>query len=75
MKKNLLSILDLTDYGNFVVFSPKDIKVYQQVKIVDTPIMEGQKVDSMHVLLAEDVYVEKTKGGDTIDLWHARHVN
>ena len=77
MKKNLLSILNLTDYGNFIVFGPKDVKVCQQVKIVDTPIMEGQKVDSMYILLAEDAYVEKTKGGDTTDLWHSRlgHVN
>ena len=31
----------------------------------------------MYVLLAEDAYVEKTKGGDTTDLWHAwlGHVN
>ena len=29
MKKNLLSVSDLTDYGNYVVFSPKDVKVYQ----------------------------------------------
>ena len=71
MKKNLLSILNLTDCGNFIVFSPKDINVYQQVKIVNTPIMEGQKVDSMYVLLVEDAYVEKTKGGDTTDLWPA----
>ena len=34
-------------------------------------------MDSMYVLLAEDAYVEKTKGGDTTDLWYARlgHVN
>ena len=77
MKKNLLSVSDLTDCGNYVVFGPKDVKICQQVKIVDTPIMEGHKVDSMYVLLAEDAYVEKTKGGDTTDLWHARlgHVN
>ena len=34
-------------------------------------------MDSICVLLVEDAYVEKTKGGDTTDLWHARlgHVN
>ena len=39
--------------------------------------MEGHKVDSMYVLLAEDAYMEKTKCGDTTDLWHAQlgHVN
>ena len=74
---SLLSVSNLTDYGNYVVFSPKDVKVCQQVKIVDIPIMEGQKMDSMYVLLAEDAYVEKTKSNETTDLWHARlgHVN
>ena len=77
MKKNFLSVLYLTDCGNYIVFGPKDVKVYQQVKIVDTPIMEGQKVDSMYVLLVEDAYVEKTRSNKTTDLWHARlgHVN
>ena len=77
MKKNLLSVSYLTNYGNYIVFGPKDVKVCQQVKIVDTPIMEGQKVDSMYVLLAEDAYVEKTRSNETTDLWHARlgHVN
>ena len=77
MNKNPLLILELTDSGNFVVFGSKDVKVCQQVKIVDTPIMEGQKVDSMYVLLAEDAYVEKTRSNETTNLWHARlgHVN
>ena len=72
MKKNLLSISYLTHCGNFIVSGPKDVKFCQQVKIVNTPIMEGQKVNSIYVLLAEDAYVENTKGGDTNDLWHAR---
>ena len=31
----------------------------------------------MYILLVENAYIKKTKGGDTIDLWHARlgHVN
>ena len=69
---SLLSVSNLTDYGNYVVFSPKDVKVCQQVKIVDIPIMEGQKMDSMYVLLAEDAYVEKIRSNETVDLWHAR---
>ena len=77
MKKNLLSVSYLTNYGNYIVFGPKDVKVCQQVKIVDTPIMEGHKVDYMYILLAEDAYVEKTRSNETTNLWHARlgHVN
>ena len=39
--------------------------------------MEGQKIDSMYVMLAEQEYVEKTRNNKTTDLWHARlgHVN
>ena len=72
MKKNLLSVSQLTNSGKFVVFGPRDVKVCQQVKIVDTPIMEGQKVASMYILLAEDAYMKKTKGGDITALWYAR---
>ncbi|KAH7838943.1 hypothetical protein Vadar_033002 [Vaccinium darrowii] len=41
MKKNLLSVSQLTSSGNYVVFGPKDVKVYQSLKPVGTPIMEG----------------------------------
>ena len=50
------------------MFGHKDVKVCQQVKIVNILIMEGQKVDSMYVLLAEDSYVEKIRSNETTDL-------
>ena len=77
MKKNLLSVSQLTDSGKFVVFGPKDVKVCQRVEVVDKPLMKGQKIDSMYVMLAEEAYVQKTRNNETSDLWHARlgHVN
>ena len=41
MKKNLISVPQLTSSGNYVLFEPEDVKVYQNVKITGTPFMEG----------------------------------
>lgn len=60
MKKNLLSISQLTKLGNFVIFDPKKIKVCWKVKIVDTLIMEGQKVDSIYVMSIKKASSQQT---------------
>ncbi|OMO68008.1 Zinc finger, CCHC-type [Corchorus capsularis] len=39
MKKNLLSIAQLTDSGNYVVFGPKTVKVYSSIKPTSPLIM------------------------------------
>ncbi|KAH7851221.1 hypothetical protein Vadar_008770 [Vaccinium darrowii] len=72
MKKNLLSVSQLTSSGNYVVFGPKDVKVYQSLKPVGTPIMEGRRLESIYVMSAESAYVDKTRKNETADLWHAR---
>ncbi|KAH7850454.1 hypothetical protein Vadar_033225 [Vaccinium darrowii] len=72
MKKNLLSVSQLTSSGNYVVFGPKEVKVYQSLKLVGTPIMEGRRLESIYVMLAESAYVDKTRKNETADLWHAR---
>ncbi|GKV08051.1 hypothetical protein SLEP1_g19738 [Rubroshorea leprosula] len=72
MKKNLLSVAQLTAPGNYVVFGPEDVKVYQQLKIEGTPIMKGEKKNSVYVMSAETAYVDRTSKNDTADLWHAR---
>lgn len=41
MKKNLLSIAQLTSSGYYVLFGPHDVEVYQDLKISGTPMMEG----------------------------------
>ncbi|KAH7847776.1 hypothetical protein Vadar_030135 [Vaccinium darrowii] len=72
MKKNLLSVSQLTSSGNYVVFGPKDVKVYQSLKPVGTPIMERRRLESIYVMSAESAYVDKTRKNETADLWHAR---
>ena len=41
VKKNLLSVAQLADSGNWVLFGPKDVKVYKEIVVIGTPTMEG----------------------------------
>ena len=41
IKKNLISLSQLTLLGNYIMFSPQDVKVYQEIKISGTSIIEG----------------------------------
>ncbi|XXG49381.1 hypothetical protein AAC387_Pa02g3583 [Persea americana] len=72
MKKNLLSVSQLTSSGNFVVFGPNNVNVYRNVKLCEKPIMTRQRLDSIYVMSAKSAYVRKTHQNDTADLWHAR---
>ena len=77
MKKNLISVPQLTSLRKYVMFGPEHVKVYRSVKIVGTPIMEGQKLESVYVMSAQTAYVDKTRRNKTADMWHARlgHMN
>lgn len=48
MKKNLLSMFQLTSSNKYVLFNPQDVKVGQDLKILETPIMEGQRLKSIY---------------------------
>lgn len=77
MKKNLLSVSQLTSTGHFVLFSPHDVKVCRNLEIMEKPVMKGRRVESVYVTSAENAYVDKTRRNETADLWHMRlsHVN
>ncbi|KAE8676041.1 hypothetical protein F3Y22_tig00111634pilonHSYRG00007 [Hibiscus syriacus] len=72
MKKNLLSVAQLTSSGHYVLFGPQDVKVYRDVKISETPTMEGRRLESIYVMSAEFAYVDRTRKNETSDLWHMR---
>ncbi|XP_060216832.1 uncharacterized protein LOC132644263 [Lycium barbarum] len=72
MKKNLLSVALLTSSGHFVLFGPQDVKVYRDLDVIEEPMMKGQRLQSVYVLLAETAYVEKARRNETADLWHMR---
>ena len=71
IKKNLLSVSQLTTSGKYVLFGPEDVKVYEDIKITGKPIIEERRVYSVYVLSAESAYVDKTRKNETTDLWHA----
>ncbi|KAL3498214.1 hypothetical protein ACH5RR_040946 [Cinchona calisaya] len=72
MKKNLLSVSQLTASDNFVLFRPDEVKVYQDEKIIVTPIMQGKRLETVYVMSAQETYVDKARKNGTADLWHAR---
>ena len=72
MKKNLLSVSQLTSSGHFVLFGPQDVKVYRDLEIMEKPMIKGRRLESVYVMSAETAYVDKTRKNETADLWHMR---
>ncbi|KAL3511366.1 hypothetical protein ACH5RR_030767 [Cinchona calisaya] len=72
MKKNLLSVSQLTASDNFVLFRPDEVKVYQNEKITGTPIMHKKRIETVYVMSAQETYVDKARKNETTDIWHTR---
>jgi len=72
MKKNLLSVSQLTSSGHFVLFGPQDVRVYHSLEIAEEPLMKGQRLESVYVMSAKTTYIDKTRKNETTDLWHLR---
>ncbi|KAL3524672.1 hypothetical protein ACH5RR_013044 [Cinchona calisaya] len=72
LKENLLSISQLIAFDNFVLFKPDEVKVYQNEKIIGTPVMQGKRLETVHVTSAQEAYIDKVRKNETSDLWHAR---
>ncbi|XP_022023791.1 uncharacterized protein LOC110924058 [Helianthus annuus] len=72
MRKNLLSVPQMTDAGKYVVFGPNDVRVFEKFETPSKPILQGHRRESVYVLSAETTYVEKTKNSQIVDLWHQR---
>ena len=72
VKKNLLLVTQLADEGYWLLFGPKDVKVYKEVIVIGTPTMEAKRMDSVYVMSAESYYMDKTRKNETTDFWHAR---
>lgn len=72
MRKNLISVPQIMDAGNYVVFGPKDVRVFAKFETPSKPILQGHRRENVYVLSAETAYVEKTKNLQNVDLWHQR---
>ncbi|OAE26855.1 hypothetical protein AXG93_4360s1050 [Marchantia polymorpha subsp. ruderalis] len=77
MKKNLISVPQITDAGHYVLFGPDGVTVLANAKVRGDILMEVKKMKKLYVLYAGEAYVDKTRQHETADLWHARlaHVN
>lgn len=72
MKKNLLSVAQLTFSGHFVLFGPQDARIFHDLEIKEEPTMKGERLNSVYVMSAETAYIDKTRKNETADLWHLR---
>lgn len=54
-----------------VVFGPHDVKVWKTMEGCSSPILKGQRFESVYVISAQTTYVDKARKNETVHLWHA----
>ncbi|KAK3023537.1 hypothetical protein RJ639_044891 [Escallonia herrerae] len=73
LRKNLVSVSQITNSGKYVLFGPEDVKILDNVKNIGADVLVvGKKRDSLFVMSAVEAYVEKTSRNDGASIWHAR---
>ncbi|KAK3014348.1 hypothetical protein RJ639_008941 [Escallonia herrerae] len=73
LKKNLVSVSQITDSGKYVLFGPKDVMVLDKLKNVEADILlVGEKKESLFVMSAGEAYVKQTSKNDRAAIWHTR---
>ncbi|KAG6485405.1 hypothetical protein ZIOFF_053942 [Zingiber officinale] len=78
IQKNLFSVANAVDDGNFVLFGPRDVKFLRNVKEIKADVVHtGTRVDDLFVLSASNSYIENMSSNDNSSLWNARlgHLN
>lgn len=59
--KILLSISQLITARKYKVFGPENVKVYPSLKLIGEPIIEEYRVESIYMMHAGSMYVDKTR--------------
>ncbi|KAL3533461.1 hypothetical protein ACH5RR_006982 [Cinchona calisaya] len=73
LKKNLISISQITNCEKYVLFGPDDVKVLNNVKNVAADVvLTGQRKGSLFVMTVGRAYVKNTSQTDSPAIWHAR---
>ncbi|KAK3034348.1 hypothetical protein RJ639_032246 [Escallonia herrerae] len=73
LTKNLVLVPQITDFGKYVLYGPKDVKVLDNVKEISVDVIfSGEKKGSLFVMLAGEAHVKKTSQTDNAAIWHAR---
>lgn len=72
LKKNLVSVSQITESGKYVLFGPIDVKVLDNMKDISADvILSGEKKGSLFVMSAGEAYVKKTSQINSAAIWHA----
>ncbi|KAK3006344.1 hypothetical protein RJ639_017493 [Escallonia herrerae] len=67
LRKNLVSVSQITNSGKYVLFGPEDVKILDNVKNIGADVLVvGEKRDSLFVMSAVEAYVEKTSRNDDL---------
>ncbi|KAK4837504.1 hypothetical protein QYF36_005996 [Acer negundo] len=73
VKKNLFSVANVVDFGNYLLFRPKGVKFLRNLKKVEADVVHSRKrVKDLFVLFASNSYVQKMSSNDNTSVWHAR---
>nr|DAD20269.1 TPA_asm: hypothetical protein HUJ06_021732 [Nelumbo nucifera] len=73
LKKNLVSVSQITDFGKYVLFGPNDVKVLDNVKNIGADVvLSGEKKGYLFVMSVGEAYVKKTSQANSVAIWHAR---
>ncbi|GJZ55387.1 integrase [Tanacetum coccineum] len=73
LKRNLVSVPQITASGKYVLFGPSNVKILDNVRnLAADVIVTGEKKGSLFVLSAGEAYVKKTSQNDSAAIWHAR---
>ena len=70
MKKNILSVAQLTSLGHYVLFGPQDVRIYQELEVEEESVIKGQRICSVYIMLAETLVIDKKRKNEMLDLWH-----
>ncbi|KAH0639737.1 hypothetical protein KY285_036323 [Solanum tuberosum] len=73
LKRNLVSVSQITDYGKYILFGPNDVKILDNIKNISTDVvLTGEKKGSLFVMAVGEAYVKKTSQTNSATIWHAR---
>ncbi|KAH0716585.1 hypothetical protein KY290_012741 [Solanum tuberosum] len=73
LKRNLVSVSQITDFGKYILFCPNDVKILDNVNniFVDV-VLTSEKKGSLFVMAIGESYVKKTSQRDSAAIWHAQ---
>ncbi|KAF2315208.1 hypothetical protein GH714_038433 [Hevea brasiliensis] len=73
LKRNLVSVSQITNSRKYVLFRPKDVKVLDNVKTISADVVtSSERKGSLFVMSVGETYVKKTSQTENAAIWHVR---